>query len=140
MRMQVWSLALLSTLKIWCCRELWHRSQMRLRSCVDVAVAVAVAGSYSSDVTPSLGASICCGCGTKKKKDKKKKKEKKWLRSWRLSNRTWLCNDGKGVVRNSCKCQLSPDGRNLDQQAMEFGLSFVAPDVFFWTGKHCILG
>ena len=33
------------------------RSQMRLRS--HVAVAVAQAGGYSSDLTPSLGTSIC---------------------------------------------------------------------------------
>ena len=35
------------------CHELWCRLQMRLGSCV--AVAVAWAGSYSSDWTPSLG-------------------------------------------------------------------------------------
>ena len=32
---------------IWCCRELWCRSQTRLGS--GVAVAVVQAGSYSSD-------------------------------------------------------------------------------------------
>ena len=37
-----------------------------------VAVAVAVAGSCSSDWTPSLGTSICYGCGPKKKKKKKR--------------------------------------------------------------------
>ena len=47
-------------------------------------MAVAVAGSYSSDLTPSLGISICGRCSPKKKKKKKKKKEresereKKW--------------------------------------------------------------
>ena len=35
-----------------------------------IAVAVAVAGSCSSDSTPSLGTSICRGCGPKKKKKK----------------------------------------------------------------------
>ena len=39
MRLQVQSLALLSGLRIQCCRELWRRLQMRLRS--DVAVALA---------------------------------------------------------------------------------------------------
>ena len=39
---------------------------MRLRS--SVAVAVAQAGSYSSDWTPSLGTSICHGCSPTKKK------------------------------------------------------------------------
>ena len=38
MRMWVWSLVLLSGLRIWHCRELWCRSQTRLGSCVAVAV------------------------------------------------------------------------------------------------------
>ena len=36
----------------------------------DIAVAVAQAGSCSSDLTPSPGTSICCKCGDKKKKKK----------------------------------------------------------------------
>ena len=36
-----------------------------------VAVAMAVAGSCSSDLTPSLGTSICFKCGPKKQKKKK---------------------------------------------------------------------
>ena len=40
-----------------------------------VAVAVAVANSYSSNLTPSLGISICYWCGPKKTKKKRKKKE-----------------------------------------------------------------
>ena len=70
--MKIWvpSLAPLSGLRIWCCRELWCRSQMRLRS--RVAVAVVWACSYSSDSTPSLGISICCRCGPKKTKNKQK--------------------------------------------------------------------
>ena len=63
--MQVWSLASFSGLRIQRCHELWCRSQMQLRSCVAVAVAVAVAGSLSSNLTPSLGTSICYGCGPK---------------------------------------------------------------------------
>ena len=42
------------------------RSQMRLRS--HVAVAVAQAGGYSSDSTPSLGTSICCRSNPRKGK------------------------------------------------------------------------
>ena len=71
-RTQVQSLALLSGLRIQCCCELWYRSQMQLRS--RVAVAVVLAGSYSSDLTPSLGTSICCGAALKRPKKKKKKK------------------------------------------------------------------
>ena len=54
--------------------QVWCRWQTRLGSCV--AVAVAQAGGYNSDWTPSLGTSMCHECGPKKKK-KKKKKEKK---------------------------------------------------------------
>ena len=49
-RMRVRSLASLRGLKIWCCCELWCRSQMRLESCI--AVAVVQAGSSSSDENP----------------------------------------------------------------------------------------
>ena len=62
MRLQVRSLTSLSGLKIQPCRELGCRSQMWFRSCV------VVAGSCSSDVTPSLGMSICYRDGRKKKK------------------------------------------------------------------------
>ena len=59
MRLQVLSLASLSGLKIRCCHELWCRSQTQLRS--GVAVAVTIAGSCRSDLTPGLGTSIFCG-------------------------------------------------------------------------------
>ena len=68
MRLWVRSLASLSGLKIWCCRELWCRLQTWLRS--GVAVASVQAGGYSSYQTPSLGASICRRYGPKKKKKK----------------------------------------------------------------------
>ena len=74
MRTRVQSLASLSGLRIWLCRELRRGSQMWLGS--HIAVAVMEAGSYSSDSTPSLGTSICCRCGPKKAKKKKKKKKK----------------------------------------------------------------
>ena len=64
MRTQVQSLASLSGLRIWRCHEVQCRSQMWLRSCV--AMAVVQAGSWSSDLTPRLGTSICGGCGPKK--------------------------------------------------------------------------
>ena len=70
MRMWVQFLASLSELRILRCHELWRRSQMRLGSCMTVAVAQS--GSCSSDLTPSLGTSICLGWGPKKEKKKKK--------------------------------------------------------------------
>ena len=73
-RMWVQSLASLRGLWIQGCRELCWRSQTRLGSGV---VAVVQTGSCSShsDLTPSLGTSICCGF--KLKKDQKKKKVQK---------------------------------------------------------------
>ena len=52
---------------------LWRRLQTRLGS--RVAVALAKAGTYSSDSTPSLGTSICHGSGPRNDKTKKKKKK-----------------------------------------------------------------
>ena len=72
MTMRVQSLASLSGLEIWHCRELWYRLQTRLRSCV--AVAVVQAGSCISPKT-----SICHGYGPKKKKEKRKEKKRKSL-------------------------------------------------------------
>ena len=60
MRMQVQSLASLSGLRIW----LQRRLQMWLRS--GIAMAVAYVSSRSSDLTPSLGTSICHGLKRKK--------------------------------------------------------------------------
>ena len=58
-------------LRIWRCQELWCRSKMQLAS--HVAVAVAVASSCSSDLTPSLRNFIYCRCSPKKQNKKKKK-------------------------------------------------------------------
>ena len=72
MRTRVWSLTLLSVLRIWHCREPWYRSQTWLGS--HVAVAVLQTGSCSSDSTPSLGTSICRKCAPHPRKKSKKKK------------------------------------------------------------------
>ena len=66
MRLRVRSLALLSGLRIRCCRELRCRSQTRLRFCV------AVASSCSSDSASSQDTSICRRCGHEKEKTKAK--------------------------------------------------------------------
>ena len=77
MRTQVRSLASLSGLRIWHCRELWCGSQMLLGS--GVTVAMVQASSYSSNLTPSLGISICCGSGPRNGKTTKKEKKKFFL-------------------------------------------------------------
>ena len=49
------------------CHELWCRSQIRLGSCIAVAGPVVQASGCSSNLTPSLGTSICHRCSPKKK-------------------------------------------------------------------------
>ena len=66
MRMWVRTLASLSGLRIRCCHELWCGSEMQLGS--GIAVAVVQASSSSSNLTPSLGTSVCCRCGLNKNK------------------------------------------------------------------------
>ena len=73
LRFRVRSLASPSGLRNRCCHELWCSSQMRLGSCISVAVVEA--GSCSSDSIPSLGTSICCECGLEKKKRQKQTEE-----------------------------------------------------------------
>ena len=73
MRTWVPSPALLSRLRIQHCCEVWHRSQTHLR--FQVAVAVASAGGYSSNCTPSLGTSVCHRSGLKMAKRQKKKQK-----------------------------------------------------------------
>ena len=90
MRLWIWSLASRSGLRIWRGCELWCRSQMQLGSCV--AVAMAKAGSCSSDLTPSLGTSICHGEALKKegKKERRRKEKKRNIhRSWRFLGGPW---------------------------------------------------
>ena len=66
MEIQVQSPAPLRGLRIRCCHELWYRSQTQLGSAV--AVAVAVAGTCSSDLTPGLELSYAAGAALKSKK------------------------------------------------------------------------
>ena len=73
MRMWVQFLTPLGWLRIWHYHELWCTSEMQLR--FRVSVAVAWAGSCSSDLTLSLRTSMCHGCDRKNRKLKKKKKE-----------------------------------------------------------------
>ena len=68
MRMRVQSPTPLSGFKIRHCCELHCRPKTWLES--GIALAVAYAGSCSSNLTPSLGNSICCRGSPKKKKKK----------------------------------------------------------------------
>ena len=66
MRLRVWSLALVSGLRIGRCRELWCRSQTQLGS--SVAVALAWEPPYAERAAQEIA---------KRQKDQKKKKKKK---------------------------------------------------------------
>ena len=70
--------ALLSELRIQRQCEMWSRLQTRLR--FQVAVAVVKASGYSSDLTPSLGTSMCSKYSPKKKRG----------RDLFLSHATWM--------------------------------------------------
>ena len=87
--MGVQYLALLSGLRIWHCRELWHRLQSRFR--FYVAVALVQAGSCSSNSIPGLRTSICCRCGPERQKKKKKKNklESVCASPWGLREAAW---------------------------------------------------
>jgi len=71
MRLWVQSLALLSGLRIRRCHELCYRLQTWLRSCI--AVAVAKASGYSSDLTPSWEPPYAMGAAQEMAKRQKKK-------------------------------------------------------------------
>ena len=75
MRMWVWSLVLLNGSGIQHCHELWCRSLVPLRS--GVAVAVALAGSCSSNGPQAWELPYALlGCGPKKQKKQKQKQNK----------------------------------------------------------------
>ena len=60
-------------LRIWFCCELWCRLQMWLGS--GIVMAVAYSGSCSSNLTPSLGTSICLRGSPKKQQTNKQTKK-----------------------------------------------------------------
>ena len=93
MRLRVRSLPLLSGLTIRRCRELWCRLQTRLGS--GVAVALAKAGGYSSDSTPSLGTSICRGSGPRNSNNNNNKKETGGIKKHIIENNLF----GKYLLR-----------------------------------------
>ena len=97
-RMWVQSLALLSELRIWHCRELWCRSQTWLGSCV--AVAVVQTSRCSSTSTPSLGTSKCHRSGPRKDKMKNKNKNKKQTKKWITIESSW--HSAQHIISITC--------------------------------------
>ena len=128
MRTRVPSLASFNGLRVWLFCELWYRSQTWLRSCV--AVAVVLAGSYSSDLTPNLGTSICCRCGPKKTKDNKKTLYN--LMCWKLNYlMSWA-----GQVCTSLPLPLPrPDSFPFSHLTS----SHLAPPILSWVGYYFVM-
>ena len=141
MRLWVWSLALLSGLRIWHCCELWWRSQMRLGFCV--AVALAWASGYSSDLTPSLGTCICGECGPRKDKKKKRKRKEKPCKKLfcvsmqkQLASRCFSCTDDQRDFRKwtktLCGVYLLITAHPVSQRATNTLQSWWQPSFTFW--------
>ena len=106
MRMWVLSLASLSGLRIQHCCELWYGLQRQLGS--GVAVALAWAGRYSSDLTPSLGTSIyqvCSHPSPKKKKKEKEMQDECVLEIYYTTSCLWL-TALRGTVKNLLRVDL----------------------------------
>ena len=93
MGMWVLSLASLSGLRIWRCYEL-YRSQIKLGS--GVALVETVAGSYSSDLNPSLGTSICSGFSPTKQKKKNLDRKSYLELSGPKCNQMFACENSRG--------------------------------------------
>ena len=78
---------------------------MRLGS--GVAMALAVAGSCISDLTPSRGTPICCRCMPKNKKKKKRSQNIKIWEVFRVHN----ARNEKACSANNIKCV---EGKSFD--------------------------
>ena len=70
-RIRVWSLASLSGLRVWCCHELWYRSQMGLISGIAVAVVQQQLQLQFNPWPGNLHMPWVTALGNKKKKKKK---------------------------------------------------------------------
>ena len=70
-----WAKDPLSGIGIRRCHQLWCRLHTWLGSGVAVAVAVSVSGSHSSDLTPSLGTSLCNRSVGLKRQERKEERE-----------------------------------------------------------------
>ena len=120
MRLWVWSLASLSGLRSRRCRELWCRSQTWLGS--SIAVAVVQACCCSSDLTPSLGTSICRRCGPKKKKKKEE-----------FSSRKCVVSRSHRERRDAVPAASESNGFHAEQPVGRF----VSCGRYFWSGHGC---
>ena len=117
--MQVQSLDLLSGLSTLRRHELWYRSKTWLGS--DIAVAVAQTSGYSSNLTPSLGTSICHRVALKKKK----------IQTEVLSSRGLQLERVYSVCTNKCLIQVRKYSVQLKCRQNAFGAVYLFNAVQF---------
>ena len=92
-------------------------------------MAVALAGTYSSDSTPSLGTSICQECGSKKKKKNTYKYNNvKILEEHINQQKSWV-SDGS-VGKKNCRGQCTFCGSNYIHNVFNMPLKKVEPNQF----------
>ena len=112
---------------------------MRLRSCV--AVAVVGASSCSSDSTPSLGTSICCGHGPKNPPKKKATSDLKDTE--KISACRTETFQTKQIILPSIKDDqlLFSQGTELEEISLHFAIKYlgILERVLFWKKWHELL-
>ena len=138
MRMQVPSLALLCGFMTQHCRKLRCTLQMKLGS--GVAIAMAVAGSCSSDSTPSLGIATCRRYGCKKKKKKKMILDPSHTPYIKINSKKMkdlnIRHETITILRQGFECQgtgiwkVNPGSSQREVGAMRWG----------WEGGRSLLG
>ena len=138
MRMQVWSLAALSRLRIWCYPELWCRSQTWFGSALlwlwCRLAAIALIRPLAWEPPYAMGAAL----ERLKKKKKKKRKEKKERRKKRKPT---LCITLFGHWEYNCQQYFSVYSNIFlnNKDYREYKFPFTKPWILFTSleGNHC---
>ena len=134
MRLRVRSLATLSGLRIRRGREPWCRLQTRLGS--PTAVALAQAGGYGSNSTPSLGISTCRGSGPK---NGFKKGGESWAPT-SLQPRVPGAEPGRGTHRRTWRVPCERRRRRWARSSTTSPFSRLEVQTRPYSGSDCCTG